>query len=174
MPAAETSTDCEAPDVKALLEMHCYGLAKNLISCVPEKGHLPTMSFTLSGSASLIMFPVSEVLSFMAEDEPKVKLPDAVQRLMHLSSEKFQALLTKIKDAKAAIFHGTSGVGDIIYTPPGWVAVISTSSADVIGLKIRCIIPKLTDQMKALNDKLCAHESTSPILASVLQPKVAV
>ena len=173
VPAAEMTTDCDAVDVKALLEMHCYGWAKNLISCVPEKGHLPTMSFTLAGSASLIFFPVSEVLSLMAQDEPQVKLADAVQRLLALTPEKLPGLLTKVKDASAAVFHGTSGAGDLIYTPPGWVAVVSTGNADVIGFKVRCIISKLTDQMKALNEKLLAHDSASPILASVLQPKAA-
>ena len=160
---AEMTTDCDA------VEMHCYGWAKNLISCVPEKEHLPTMSFTLAGSASLIFFPVLEVLSLMAQDEPQVKLANAVQRLLALTPEKLPGLLTKVKDARAGNFP-TSGAGDLIYTPPGWVAVV-TGNANVIGFKVRCIISKLTNQMKALNEKLLAHDSASPIWQACCSPR---
>ena len=175
VPAANINKDCEASDIKPLLEMHCFGLAKNLISCVPEKGHLPTSSFTLSGSASLVIFPLMEVLSFFAVEamDPKIKLADVVPRLLQMNGEKFENLLLKVKTAGGNVFHGMAGPGDLLFTPPGWVAVVSTGAADVIGLKLRFIMPALTDSMKALHAKLREHDSASPLLASLLQPQAS-
>lgn len=160
-----------ADQAAALLDMSYYGLAKNLVSCVPEKGHLPTMSFTLSGSTSLILFPIVEVLSFFAQNNPdgKLKLNDAVQQLTQLSAEKFAELIVYLKAQSQEIFRGTSGAGDVVYTPPGWAAVLSTGNQDVIGLKSRCVIPGLIDNMSALDAKLVEHDSASVVLSSVLQ-----
>ncbi|CAE7233182.1 unnamed protein product, partial [Symbiodinium sp. KB8] len=65
-------------DALAMLLLQCFGLAKNTCTCVPEKGHLPTASFTLEGSASLVLVPLEAFLIHMGD---QAGLGEAAQKL---------------------------------------------------------------------------------------------
>lgn len=148
-------------DMEALLAPQCFGLAKNMVTCVPEKGHLPTASLTLVGSASVAAFPIEDVLAFFVEEKKlgaKSELPvlNATRFLKVLPSDAFARFLGKLEGKK--VFHGTAGPNDVLYIPPGWVSVQSTGSADALGVKMRFLIPDLREGMAALGKVLCDHD----------------
>ena len=134
------------------------------------KGHLPTISFTLTGSSSIVLFSTKIVLDFFAAElsDSKVTVTDATQKLKVITKEGFEKFVQfmKDKDERAAVYFGTCGPNDVLYAPTGWLPVQLTGDSDVLGLKLRLALYPLTFWMAKLVDKLKAHESPSNLLES--------
>ena len=131
-----------------------FGVAKNTVTCVPEKGYMPTCALTLAGSACFILVPITSVLSFFASHEgnANILLKDVLTLLKYMTAETLQKLLEHIGDGK--VYHGTCGPNDVLYLPPTWLAIQSTGNADALGVKVRLLLPSLKDSMGALHAKL--------------------
>ena len=56
----------------------------------------------------------------------------------------------------------------MLYVPPGWVPAQSTGNADMMGVKMRFLIPSLKDSMVALGSKLAEHTSPSELLSKAI------
>ncbi|CAE7238272.1 unnamed protein product [Symbiodinium microadriaticum] len=147
-------------DALAMLLLQCFGLAKNTCTCVPEKGHLPTASFTLEGSASLVLVPLEAFLIHMGD---QAGLGEAAQKLKVISEQEFDNFLSTLVDDQK-VYFGTIGKGDFLFTPPGWLSLMSVGNKDCMGLKCRMALKDLVDSMKALQSKLAKYKSTSPAL----------
>ena len=151
------------------LQIHCFGLAKNTWTCVPERGHMPTASFIFHGSAMMVFVPLAPFLTFLASERgnPKLPLCEAVMGLKSISSDTFDKFLGTLKgDCK--VYFGTVGQRDFLYVPPGWLPVTSVNNSDSVGVKLRLAVESPLEAMKALKLKLSEHDSASPVLEGYL------
>ena len=155
-------------DLKASLALQRYGIAKNTWTCVPEKGHFPTSSLTLTGSAMMVLVPIPPALDFFAEEpgNPKIPLAEVAQKLKAISNESFFAKLVQKLGPDAKITYGTVGSHDLLYIPPGWLSIVSVAKEDALGLKLRVAIADLVETLKAVQAKLLEQSSSSPALDS--------
>ena len=160
----------KSDEVKAALAVQCFGFAKNVLSCVPEKGHMATVTFMVSGSCNVIAFPLVAVLEFFAGQQSKPDLPfkDVLPLLKCANAEMLRDLLKSLQ-ASQSICHCTCGPNDLLYLPTSWITVQATGAADALGLKARFILPSLKDAMQLLEEKLLVHGSPSDLLSSCLK-----
>ena len=168
-PASMTSTADFSDDMKAGMALQCTGLAKNTWTCVPERGHLPTASLTLCGSAMMVLVPIPPALSFFAGETGKsnISLTDVTQKLKNITQDSFARLVEAVAPSNK-VYFGTIGVNDFLFIPPGWLSVVAVGKDDALGLKVRFALTGLIDAMKGLQAKLIEHASTSPVLDSYL------
>ena len=74
------------------------GVAKDTVTCVPEKGYMAIGCMVVAGSANVVLFPLCPVMDFFASHEgmPHMPIKDVLVRLKSISSETLQKLLAHI------------------------------------------------------------------------------